>query len=45
MMYTDSICARKKLYIDSKKLRLFSFDFEGSVYALQSGLYSKDGGV
>ncbi len=42
-MYADSVCTRKKLDIDSKKLELFSFDFEGSVYALQSGLYSKDG--
>ena len=44
-MYTDLVCTRKKLDIDSKKLGLFSFDFEGSAYALQSRLYSKDGGV
>ena len=42
-MYTDSICSRKKLDVSSKKLGEFSFDFEGSVYALQNGFYSKNG--
>ena len=42
MMYTDSVCTRKKLNIDSKKLGSFSFDFEGSVYVLQSGFHSKN---
>ena len=43
MMYTDSICSKKKIEIESKKLGEFSFDFEGSVYALQSGFYAKNG--
>ena len=43
MMYTDSVCSKKKLDISSKKLGEFSFDFEGSVYALQNGFYSKNG--
>ncbi|GKS67413.1 hypothetical protein YTPLAS73_09600 [Nitrosarchaeum sp.] len=42
MMYTDSICSKKKLNLDSKELGEFSFDFEGSIYALQSGFYSKN---
>jgi len=43
MMHTDSICCKKKLDVNSKKLGEFSLDFEGSVYALQSGFYSKNG--
>lgn len=42
MMYTDSICSKKKLDLDSKEMGGFSFDFEGSIYALQSGFYSKN---
>jgi len=43
MMYTDSITTTKKLNLDSKKLGGFSQDFDGSIYALQSGFYSKNG--
>lgn len=43
MMYTDSICSKNRLDFDSKELGEFSFDFEGSIYALQSGFYSKNG--
>ena len=43
MMYTDSITTTKKLELDSKKLGEFSCDFEGSIYALQSGFYAKNG--
>ena len=43
MMYTDSITTTKKLNLNSKKLGEFSCDFEGSIYALQSGFYSKNG--
>ena len=43
MMYTDSITTTKKLNLDSKKLEEFSCDFEGSIYALQSGFYAKNG--
>ena len=43
MMYTDSITTTKKLNLNSKKLGEFSQDFTGSIYALQSGFYSKDG--
>lgn len=43
MMYTDSITTTKKLNLDSKKLGEFSCDFEGSIYALQSGFYAKNG--
>jgi hypothetical protein len=42
-LYTDSIATTKKLNLDSKKLGEFSEDFEGSIYALQSGFYSKNG--
>ena len=42
MMYTDSITTTKKLNFDSKKLGDFSCDFEGSIYALQSGFYAKN---
>ena len=43
MMYTDSITTTKKLNLDSKNLGEFSQDFKGSIYALQSGFYSKNG--
>jgi len=43
MMYTDSITTTKKLNLNSKKLGEFSQDFAGSIYALQSGFYAKDG--
>jgi len=43
MMYTDSVCSRRELDVSSKNLGEFSFDFEGSVYALQNGFYSKNG--
>jgi len=43
MMYTDSICSKKKLDIQSDKFGEFSLDFEGSVYALQSGFYALNG--
>ena len=43
MMYTDSITTTKKLNLDSKKLGEFSQDFKGSIYALQSGFYAKNG--
>ncbi len=43
MMYTDSICCKKKLDIQSDKFGEFSLDFEGSVYALQSGFYALNG--
>ena len=43
MMYTDSVCCKRKLGTNSKKLGEFSLDFEGSVYALQNGFYSKNG--
>jgi len=42
-LYTDSIATTKKLNLDSNKLGGFSEDFEGSIYALQSGFYSKNG--
>ncbi len=42
MMYTDSICSKKKLDLDSKEMGEFSSDFEGSIYALQSGFYAKN---
>jgi len=42
-MYTDSIATRKKLNLNSKTLGLFSQDFEGSIYSLQSGFYAKNG--
>jgi len=43
MMYTDSVTTTKKLDIESKELGGFSFDFEGSMYSLQNGFYSKNG--
>ncbi len=44
MMYTDSICTRKKLECNSEKLGEFKIDFEnGTIYALQNGFYSKNG--
>lgn len=42
MMYTDSICSKKKLNLGSDILGEFSFDFEGSIYTLQNGFYSKN---
>jgi len=42
-IYTDSISTTKKLNLDSKELGGFSEDFEGSIYTLQSGFYSKNG--
>jgi len=43
MLYTDSITTTKKLNLDSTKLGDFSCDFHGSIYALQSGFYAKNG--
>lgn len=43
MMYTDSICTKKKLDLGSKVLGEFSEDFAGSIYSLQNGFYAKDG--
>ena len=42
MMYTDSITCTRKLDVNSDKLGEFSLDFEGSIYALQSGFYAKN---
>ena len=43
MMYTDSVTCKKNLNLSSKKLGDFSLDFEGSIYTIQSGFYSKNG--
>jgi len=43
MMYTDSITCTRKLNVHSEQLGEFSLDFEGSIYALQSGFYAKNG--